>query len=268
MRIVRLSLAALCVSAFAAGILAQTPPAQPPQLTWVRYFDVQPGRGADFMARMRQINVPLFDRLMKENAIASWGVAVPFLMGTGYTHIIWITGADWSAFDRVVAAIDAAEKGRSAEENARLMAQAGEIYRSSPRDIILRHQIQGAPAAANFRPAYIRVNYFAVNPGRGMDSVAHFRDSTVPLYTDMQSRGVIEAWGYSSQDVARDDTWTHMGWYFVDDLASFDKVRDAAMARPQESRDRWAARTRELSDSSKFRTEILRITHLGGQPAR
>lgn len=256
--------------AFCASLplLAQTTPAAAPQLTWIRYFDVERGQAEEFMNTTAQYTAPVLDRLLAERKISSWGVAVPLTLAKqDFTHFLWISLPNWAAGDELLRALDAADKGRSADERKRLSELSAVTFRPrSTYDMVLRHQEQSAPiAGATFNPAFIRVAYYTAKPGRSNDLVALFREAAAPVYNDMQRRGVIGPWGLSTQEAVTSDDFTHMVWYFIDDLASIDEVRAAAMAISPNVRDARNARVQEATETDEFRSEIYRIVHVGGR---
>ena len=68
----------LCVCLFAIGALAQTPTATPPPTTAgnvsrVTYFDVLPGKTAEFTTFLRTNTKPILDEQVKQGLIVSYG---------------------------------------------------------------------------------------------------------------------------------------------------------------------------------------------------
>lgn len=242
----------------------------PPQLTWLRFYSVDRGRTSDFMDTFNRVTAPVFDRLIADRQIVSWGLAVPFTRtGGDWTHLVWITVNNWAAADNVVRALDESDRNRPAADVQRDQQTMVSAIRGS-RDVVLRHALQSTtPPGPTFKPQYIRVSFFTVKPGRSDDAVATFRDYNVALYNDLSSRGVIGPWGLSTQDLATDPSFTHVVWYFTDSLQRLDAVRDANMARPADVRNAMAAKVRDFADPDKFRSEILRIVRINmAGPAR
>jgi hypothetical protein len=264
------SLALVSFLLVAIGSLsAQTAPPPAPQLTWVRFYQVEPGHSGDYMKLMNMGSMAALDQLLADKKIVSWGMARPLTKsGQNWTDLIWITGQNWSAFDDLVGALQALDRSRSAEERQRYESMLGNtLDADGTRDVILRHLVQpSVPVAPTFKPAFIRVSYYTVKPGRNADVVALFKESTAQLYNDLVSRGVMGPWGLSTQEIVTSPDFTHMVWYFAKDLKSLDQVRDVMMARPEEVRTNLMTRVNELTEPHDFSSEILMITHLGGTP--
>lgn len=255
------------VSAFAQMAPA---PAGPPQLTWLRFYTVDRSHTRNFMDVFNRTTGPVLDRLASDRQVAGWGLAVPFTMtGEDWTHMLWITVNNWAAGDAVVRALEESDRSRPAadmEHDQMMMADAiGNV-----RDVVLRHVEQSpAPPPPSFRPMYIRVGYYTVNPGREADAAGLFHDYTVPLFRDLAARGVIGPFGMSTQEVVTDPSFTHVIWTFVDSLARFDQVREASMARPADAQKNANAKINDMTDADNFHSEILRIVKMNSMmPAR
>jgi hypothetical protein len=137
------------------------------------------------------------------------------------------------------------------------------MMKAAPRDLVLRHLVQSTtPPSPTYKPKYIRTAFYSIKPGRFDDAVALFNEYAGVVYTDLAGRGTLGPWGLSVQEIASDPNWTHLVWYFVDDLRRMDSVRDSFMARPADLRNKVTMRLMEMSDPGKFRQEILYITHM------
>ncbi|MGQ0543479.1 MAG: hypothetical protein ACT4O9_16810 [Blastocatellia bacterium] len=71
-------LSIMCVGLFAIGALAQAPTATPPPTTAgnvsrVTYFDVLPGKNAEFTTFLRTNTKPILDEQVKQGLIVSYG---------------------------------------------------------------------------------------------------------------------------------------------------------------------------------------------------
>ena len=256
-------LVCLVILSLALPLYAQTPAPALPQLTWIRFFSVEPGQEEQFVSYLRGAGGgAVFDRLINDGKLASWGIAVPMVMsGQDYTHAVWITMNNWATGDAVMQAFENANKAMSASDRQKDMKAYMSMVKKTPYDVVIRHQVQSAVAPSpNYKLNYVRLSMSEVKPGRGADRVAMYREATVPLFTDLQTRGVIGPWGLSTQEVGSQD-WTHMSWVFIDDLASLDELRDGAMATPESVRTERGARLRDMIDPAKNSTEILRVVH-------
>lgn len=253
----------------AVSAFAQVPAPQPPQLTWVRFFDVDFAKGEEWAAYQKQSTGAVFDRLIAEGKIVAWGMGTPFVMsGQNWTHAIWATLPKWSAADDINAGFESAMSRMTPAERDREMQMMGAV-KSMPRDVILRHLVQSmTPPASTAPPRYVRISYYMVNPGRSEDAVSLFREVVEGPYTDLAKRGVIGAWGFSTQELVTDPSWTHMIWFFTNDLSRFDDVRNSMMTMGREARQTTARRLNEMTDPTKVRQEVLRVLELKVAPPR
>ena len=231
---------------------------QPPKLTWLRFYQVTPGKDADFMRLLNDSSKAMFDKLIAEKKVAGWGVAVPLTHNDEpWTHVVFVGLADWAAAEALVKGIEASDAQLSAAEMKRMGELAmSSIRPGSVRDIILHHIAQSdTPPMAP--PKYIGVDYYTIKQGRHGDAVALFNEWAKPMFTELASKGKFGPWGFSSQNYA--DGYTHMVWYFMSDLTALDET-DAAMKAldPMKLRG-FDVRLRDMSEPEKQRTQLLRV---------
>lgn len=263
MRSVRLFVS-LFVFVIAAAALAQTQQQQPqpPQLTWVRFFNVDMAKGDEWVTYQKRLTGGIFNRLMDEGKIAAWGMATPMVLsGQEWTHVIWATLPKWSGADDINSAFESAMARMTGPEREREMQMMSAV-KSMPRDVVLRHLVQGAPSSPT-PPRYLRITYYTVKPGRSDDVVKLFRETVESRYTDLTKRGVMGAFGLSTQELVTDPSWTHMLWYFTSDMARFDDVRSSVMGMGTEAWQSLMSRLNEMSEPAKMRQEVLRVIEIG-----
>jgi hypothetical protein len=233
------SLLAVCASAFAQ----QAP--KPPKITWLRFYQVQPGKDADFL-KLIGSSRPMLDKLTAAGKVAGWGVAVPLTHNDEpWTHVVFVGLADWSAAEAMV---------RGFEEGPDMGISA--IVPGSVRDVILHHitQSEQPPKAP---PKYIGVDFYTVKQGRQGDAVALFNEWAKPMFTELAAKGNLGPWGFSMQSEMAG--YTHMVWFFMSDLTAFDD-NDVLMKSMDPMKLRgFDVRLRDMSEPEKHRTQLLRI---------
>lgn len=231
---------------------------QPPKLTWLRFYQVTPGKDADFM-RLLNDSKAMFDKLTAEKKVAGWGVAVPLThTDEPWTHVVYVGLADWAAAEALVKGIESSDAQRSPAEMKRMgeMAMAS-ITPGSVRDIILHHIAQSeAPPMAP--PKYVGVDYYTVKQGRAGDAVTLFNEWAKPLFTEVAAKGKFGPWGFSTQTNVL-GSYTHMVWYFMSDLAALDELNAGNMAMDPMKLRGFDVRLRDLSEPAKQRTQLLRV---------
>lgn len=251
-------LVCFCVAVLSAS--AQTPPPLP-KMTWVRYYTIERGKGADFNRLVQENMRPVLDGLRKEQKILDWGLAVPITMnGDPWTHALYIAMPDWSAAEALDQAIDKAGATMTPE----VARRTGELAMSiaAERDVILRHHVQSAtPPRA--KPKYIVADVHRIKPGREADALALFNEWAKPMFTDLAAKGDVDLWGFSSHGVAVGVTgaadWTHMVWYFLHDLGAMESVIAANERVEPRTAQGWWVRLRDMSEIGARREQVWRI---------
>lgn len=228
------------------------------KLTWVRYYNVERGREADFMQYVRTSTKPMMERLIAQQKVLGWGVAFPITMnGDPYTHAIWIGLPDWGGAEAIGQAIEAGEAAMSPADRKKMMDLGSSIREGSIRDVILRHVVQSETMPA-FMPKFIVADTYAIKPGRDADAVALFNEWAKPMLMSDAVKARVGPWGLSVQDVPTGEPWTHMVWTFLSDLGARD-VMDAAMGSMDPRKlQGYEVRLRDMSDVTKQRSTILR----------
>jgi hypothetical protein len=247
------------VSLFAAAAAFAQAPA-PARLTWLRYYQAQPGKDAELTRLLLEDSKPMFDKLMADKKIVGWGLAVPITHNDEpWTHVFYVTVADWSRADQLIQGVEASYAGRPKAEMDRMdqMFMAADRPEMT-RDVILHHLSQSeAPPMA--MPKYIGVDTYVIKQGRASDAVALFNEWAKPLFTSVAAKGKLGPWGFSSQD--QTGAWTHMVWYFMSDLAAIDQYDAGIMGMEPMKLRGFDVRLRDLSEPEKHRTQILRVLH-------
>jgi len=246
--VVLVSLMFAALSAF-----AQTPPL--PKMTWVRYYQVERGKDADFMRLAHDVFKPVLDDLKKSNKILDWGMVVPLTQNDDpWTHALYIAMPDWGGAEALDQAIDKAQSSMTPEMNKRTDQLAMSVLDS--HDVILRHLAQ-ATTPPTSKPKYIMVETHKIKAGRDGDAMQLFNDWAAPMFTDLASKGTIGPWGFSGHGIAGAAEWSHMVWYFMPDLGNLEKVIAANDAI--EARKRQGFMVRYLDMSEGMAEQVWRI---------
>jgi hypothetical protein len=251
-RLVSLSL--FCVL-FATAALAQP---QPAKITWLRFYQVAPGKEADFVRLLNDSSKAIFDRLTAEGKVIAWGVAVPLIhTDEPWTHVVYVGLQDWAAAEAMMKSLEAGDMNRSPADMKRMDDMAmSSITPGSVRDVILRHLSQSdTPPSA--KPKYIGVDYYTVRQGRNGDALALFNEWAKPMFSAAAAKGKLGPWGFSTQDNTAG--YTHMVWYFMSDLTALDENDAAMMAMDPMKLRGFDVRLRDLSEPEKHHSQLLRI---------
>jgi hypothetical protein len=264
----------LLLGLLVAGLLPSVCAAQEKvqYLTWVRYFRTQPGQERDFVATIKEVNGDTLDGLVKQGKLRAWGIAIPFTRTEEpWTHAVWLSVPDWAHMDEVVQGFEAAEQARGKEANEAIaqrfrgLVEAGSVHDEVFRNIVVSSAGQGSPSAQP--PAYIRLSAYKVRAGHQKDAVDLYKRYALPVYESLIADGSIIQSGLAVREIVSDSEWTHLSWMMTANLAALDKAQQAfAKAEearsPQEQAD-LAKNLGEALDFDAYRSQILRIVHLG-----
>ena len=259
----RRSIYVLVAFCLALSALAQPQP-QPAQLTWVRYYEAQPGKDQDLVRLLSESGKPVFDKLMAEKKVVAWGIVVPVtrIEGETWTNAAYVTVPDWSAIEAMVSAFEAGDAKMSPADMKKLdEAFMATIKPGSIYDVILHHVSQAPPPSAppTMRLKYVGVDMYVIKEGRAMDAVALFNEWGKPMFSDAAAKGKLGPWGLSMQAIHTSGDWRHMVWYFMNDLSVIDQLNAANLAMDPMKLKGFDVRLRDMSEPEKQRSQILRI---------
>lgn len=278
--------AALLGLLFCATLAAQ----QSQPVSFIDDFYVLPGREGEFLNLIKRYDEPVLNQLMAEGAVTAWGVDVPILHLEGApTHMVWLTCPDMGAFDKVLAAYEAAEK-QWADEYAKLADEARRKRQAAPRSVEeqfldtmdytrhrdwwLRTQVANFTSAAppaDPRPFHW-ITMFHVKPGKGAEFRQLFDRYAKPTYDRLVADGVIVGYELGVEEAKSTDAFTHYVWVVLPDLAAREKARSAFMAlnesRPPEAREAIEHLFLSVVDPAATRTFVQRSIYLKLAPPK
>ena len=253
-----LALAILCLATTA---FAQQ---QPPGLTWIRYYEAQPGKETELGQLLISSTKSTMDKLIADKIVAAYGIVVPLSYNTEtWTHAVYITVADWTSYEAfrngAMAAHMAMPPADIKKMEEGLMAA---LRPHSNRDVMLRHVSQALPTAPPAaRPKYIGIDTYVIKQGRFEDATGLFNEWAKPVFSDVASKGKFGPWGLSTQEMVTMPGWTHMVWYFMTDLAAIDQLNAASMSLGAMKLKGYDVRLRDMSEPEKHQGQLLRIIH-------
>lgn len=251
----RIVFAALALLAATAAVAQPAPP----KMTWVRYYQVERGREADFMRLAREAFKPVLDGLQQQGKVAGWGVAVPLTeTAETWTHVLFIALPDWGGVEALDTTIQKAISTMPPDVAARTQQLGMSIRDGSVQDVILRHVSQSAAPPPTAPSRYIVVETHKIKSGREGEALQLFNEWAAPIFTDLTTKGLVGPWGLSVHGVAGAADWTHMVWYFVNDLTALERIIEANDPRDRKVQGYWV-RLRDMSEAGMHRAQILRV---------
>lgn len=203
----------------------------PRPITVASFFKVMPGKGETVKDLFKKYDKPVLDKLMAEGTITGWGVGRPWVHTNGAWNLLfWINALDMGAHEKVDQAFEAAEKGRSAAENKKIEDTFyAAVAMDAHRDGVYRQVAgkMGRPPASPEGKGYLWLAYYTAKPAKGDDVTSFFGAVVQPVMDNLVAEAVIGGYGLVVPTVHVAGAPTHIAWYWVDSLASIDKVQAA-----------------------------------------
>ena len=94
MRRVIVCVALLCV----AAVLPVAAQDGPGPISWIAFDKTMPGKSRDLIAMTIENDGPMYDGLVKDGTLLSWGMAIPInhRLDDQWNFVLWANMADWS----------------------------------------------------------------------------------------------------------------------------------------------------------------------------
>jgi hypothetical protein len=248
----RQGIALLAALALASVSMAQDAP-QP--LRYEAHFTVKPGQEKAFVDLVKKYDQPLFEKLMAEDSLISWGIAAPVLHGRG-DHFVWWVTPDYAGLDKVFAGFEEVMKQIEADGAMQDFMEA--VVFEKHYDMLMRSIISNTGSIPAGTLPYISVSSWKTQPGEWAAWRKLWEKYIQPIYDQLLSDGVILAYGLDRQEEHTEDPTWRWAWYLTADLASIDRV-DAVFGEARSS-DAWAgivSQFRAISVPSVHRDQLL-----------
>ena len=253
--------------ATAAPLLAQ--PAQP--ITWVAYTEGKPGKTSDWLKLTLKYDAPLYEKLMKDGVVRSWGVATPINHRPGFAWnlLTYVTVDNWAGVEKWAGTSMQAMAARPAAETKAIDAAYQAVEESGRHhfDEVVRNTIL-VPGKPDARIAYFYVGHYMARPGQESAATQLVKELITPLGDKLVADGAIIGYGLHEQvlhgQLQPDRKWTHRVWYALADLGGIDKLQAAVGGSMTPA---LMARAAEVFDMSAHTDDVLMVLHQGGLPA-
>ncbi len=242
----------------------------PKPLTWMSYVQSQTGKGSALSQHIAKNGAKIYDGLMADGQILSWGVAMPVnhRAGDGWNVVEWVTFRDWAAVDAFMQAFMGMQMAKSPED---MKAEQKEWYSlieaGSHYDEIVRHRVFEVSGASKL--AYLKLQYFTAKPGKFNALTKQLKKMVMPVMAKLLEDGGINSYGLASPNIHGGASGTHAVWYGMSGLAAQDAVvaaRDAAAKElGEEAQQAAMAALGEATDWTAHHDRLLMVVHLGAQ---
>ncbi len=256
MKRVMICVVLLCV----ASILPVAAQDGPGPISWIAFDKSMPGKSRDLIGMTIKDDGPMYDGLVKDGTLLSWGIAIPInhRLDDQWNYVLWANMADWSKVGKLQAGFEKMFATRTPEQ----MAAMSKAYKEATvpgahHDWIVRYQVM-RQSTADVMPRYIYVSYYTANPGQ--DLTAYYKKNVSPIYENLLTDGAITGYGMYTQELHGEAGWSHIGWYTMADLGAADTVNQAMEASFTEEK---MAEAMAVMDWKTHKDQILLIVHLG-----
>lgn len=251
---------ALLLVAAALPVTAQDGPGP---LSWISFDKSKPGKSRDLIGMTIKDDGPMYDGLVKDGTLLSWGIAIPInhRLDDQWNYVLWANMADWSKVGELQAGFEKMFASRTPEQ----MAAMQEAYKAATvegahHDWIVRYQAM-KQSTGDVMPRYIYVSYYTAKPGQDLN--AYYKKNVSPVYEKLLDDGTITGYGMYTQELHGEPGWTHLGWYTTADLGAIDAVGQAFESSFTEE---MMAEAMSVMDWSAHKDQVLLIVHLGAMP--
>ena len=258
-----IALAALTTLAVAPLAVAQE---EAGPLSWLAFNKTQSGMGQKYIRSVIQNDGPMYDSLLAEGTLLSWGIAIPINhnIDDNWNIALWATFPNWGG----VTDLQTGFEGLFAERGPEKMAELQQTYQESVvpgahHDWIVRHEVLNNGSGEK-QPKYFDIGYHKAKMGRGSDLIAWYKQHIVPINDALLAEGTITGYGMYTQALHGTTEYTHVTWTTVADTADIDTTEAAFEAGLSEE---TYAEVIEMVETDAHRDQMLLIVHLGGTPA-
>jgi len=251
----------LCV----AAVLPVAAQEETGPITWIAFDKSLPGKSRDLISMTIEHDGPMYDGLVKDGTLLSWGIAIPInhRLDDTWNYVLWTNMADWGKVGELQAGFEKMFASRTPEQMMEMQAAYKDAaVEGAHHDWIVRQNIFNQGSGETM-PRYLDLGYFSAKPGMDQAMTEFFKSEIAPINEKMVANGIITGYGMYTQELHGDEGWTHVAWTSYADLADKDKADAFFWANFSEEQ---MAKAMSLMDWSTHKDQILLIVHLGGMP--
>ncbi len=255
-----LTLAGVATICLAPLVSAQEGPGP---MSWISLDMTESGKSRQLISATIEEDGPMYDRLLGEGTLSSWGIAIPINhnLDDTWNFMLWTTFADWGDVGKLQAGFESMFASRTPEqmmENQKAYADA--TVGGAHHDWIVRHRVHEVEPGERV-PRYFDVAYWTATPGMGEKLIELYKSVAAPIYAKLKAAGTIQGYGIFTPELHGHLGWTHLSWASVADLADVDAVNQALEEGITEEQ---AAEFMSMVEWGSHKDQILLIVHLGG----
>lgn len=222
---------------------------------WLNFIQCKPERCAEVSRRLIRDGTPVIEPLIENGKVMEWGVAVPLLEGsaTPFTHVEWMTLANWDAADAIAESHLLSRQGSPAWQD---LASRLEV------DVITRSEFAGAGRPD--RPQYIFLTFLRAKAGSADAGTQALRSVMSAALDPLIPEKHIMNYGALVPAMSFNGGWTHLAWYATRALLDRNQIDRGIKALPAALQNsQWVSGTATdpLFESEAREDQVLRILH-------
>jgi hypothetical protein len=234
-------------------------------ISWLAFQQAKSGKTEQLMALTLGHDGPMFDKLLADGKIMSWGIAIPINhnLGDTWNWVQWVTVENWAGIGDLQGGFMGLFRSRGkGEQDALTASYEAAVEPRSHFDWIVRHVAFNAPEDRAAKARYFGISYWKSRPGTEMEVVAFYREKVEPIYAELLEQGVVHSYGMYVPELHTDPNVTHVGWYTLSDLGGMDAVNAAfdGAFTPEDTE-----KVMGMMDWEHHSDQVLMILHMGGQ---
>lgn len=232
--------------------------------TRIELWQVERASWDSFVEMYEKYDQPIMEKLMADGAIIEWGIdAMALHSPEGYTHSTWYSAESLGALVKAGDAYDSAWKAMGKESSSNLEAEFAAMI-TKHRDYVTDTDALRA-AAGTVDGGYYHGHSVLVKAGEHRGFHSYWDNRMKPIFESLFDKGVVLAYGLSTENIVTDNPRGHTWWYVVGDADGLDAV-DAAFDAAWDTLDeegrraRWAS-IRDVIEEGSYREELTSIIH-------
>jgi hypothetical protein len=235
----------------------------PGPMSWISLDTTKSGKSRQLIDATITEDGPMYDRLLRDGTLSSWGIAIPINhnLEDTWNFMLWTTFDDWGDVGKLQTGFESMFASRTPEQMMESQkAYADATVGGAHHDWIVRHHVHEVEPGKR-TPRYFDIGYWTAKPGMGQGLVELFESAVAPIYARLKAEGVIQGYGIFTPELHGSFGWTHLGWASIADLADLDAVNKAL---DEGLTDEQVAKFMSMVEWESHTDQILLIVHLGG----
>ena len=236
-------------------------------ITWVISVTVKPGKFPELEKATETYDKPVFDRLVANGTIMSWGFGRQVIGPPSESGTYWVTAADWTAMGKVDKAFEDNYKSMKPEDAKEAMtAFYGATVPEKESSSVVRHVVfKGTPGGS---VNYLARHVYKIKSGKGQAAMKTWKEYNAPVYDKLLAAGVISGYGAAVPEYHDGSGWTHTFWYSFSEMSQIDAMdkafEEADKARGETINETLMSNWTQMHDMDAHWDSLMKVSMYGG----